>query len=63
MKSNKITVKITGFIEFPFSASLKDQLQRFCKFRTAEKVGDIETINHTQLGLLKTNTSISYEIC
>lgn len=28
-------------------------LQRFCKLRSAEKIGDVEVINNTQLGYLK----------
>ena len=58
---NRVTVLITGYPQTPFSASLKDNLQRICLLRTAEKIGDIETINMTQLGRLK-NSGIEYNI-
>jgi hypothetical protein len=49
MNRNKVTVQITGFNS---AIPAKILLQKFCLLRTAEKVGDVETINHTQLGRL-----------
>ena len=63
---NKVTIKITGYAssmecditgvpknEESKAIQLKITLDRVLHFRTARKVGDIETINHTMLGRLK----------
>jgi len=50
-RSNKVTVKITGFTGSGIPPKIL--LQKFCLLRTAEKIGDVETVNHTQLGRLK----------
>lgn len=50
MKCNKTTIKIESYLgDIP----LKVMLQKICLLRTCEKIGDIETINNTQLGRLK----------
>lgn len=57
--ANKHKIKI---ISLPNSSvPAKILLQKFCMLRTAEKIGDIEVINNTQLGRLKDN-NVEYEI-
>jgi hypothetical protein len=47
---NTTKVKITNYLgDIP----IKIMLQKFCLLRYAEKIGDVETINNTQLGRLK----------
>ena len=58
-KTNKVTIKITALPET--SVPHKVLLQKMCNLRTAEKVGDEETINHTQLGNLKYQ-NVKFEI-
>ena len=63
---NNVTIKITGYassmerditgalVEDEYKArQLKNTLDRVLNFRSARKVGDVETINHTMLGRLK----------
>ena len=57
-RTNKVTVKITGISDT--NVPTKILLQRLCLLRTAEKIGDIETVNMTQLGRLN-DYSIQYE--
>ena len=72
MRTNKITIKITGYnpsnlndisgqpkCEKSLNIDLQRSLTRIC--RTAKKIGDIETINHTMLSWLK-DANIPYEI-
>ena len=47
---NTTKVRITGYNgDIP----LKIMLQKFCLLRYAEKIGDTETVNNTQLSRLK----------
>ncbi len=58
-RSNKATVKITGLPATSFPAKIL--LQRLCLLRKSERVGDIETINMTQLGRLRDH-NVQFEI-
>lgn len=53
---NKTKIQIIGFTT---SVPAKILLQKFCLLRTAEKIGDIEIINNTQLGRLNDH-SVQY---
>lgn len=57
--SNKHKIKIVSLPDS--SVPAKILLQKFCLLRNAEKVGDIEVVNNTQLGRLKDN-DVEYEI-
>ncbi len=70
---NKKTVKITGYPDrfltmIDGSASSKayqdkqldNELRLIIRMRTARKVGDVETINHTMLGKLR-DSQIKFE--
>lgn len=48
---NKAKIKITGISDT--DVPIKILLQKLCLLRTAEKIGDVETVNHYQLGRLK----------
>jgi hypothetical protein len=48
---NKTRIKIMGFSNINGIPN-KILLQKFCLMRTAEKIGDIEVVNNTQLGRL-----------
>jgi hypothetical protein len=48
-KANKTKIQILGFSS---AVPPKILLQKFCLLRTAEKEGDIEVVNNTQLGRL-----------
>ncbi len=48
---NKVKIKITAF-PTNYSVPAKILLQKLCHLRTSEKLGDIETVNHYQLGQL-----------
>lgn len=75
MKKNVVTIKITGYAshmrinsitgiesnEQTKAIKLKHELEFIVKLRTARKIGDIETINHTMLGKLK-DSGIPFEI-
>jgi hypothetical protein len=52
-RTNKVTIKITGISDTDVPTRIL--LQKLCLLRTAEKVGDIETVNHYQLGKLNQN--------
>ncbi len=56
---NKVTIKI---IALPNNCSIpaKILLQKLCLLRASEKVGDIETVNHYQLGKLNQH-AVQYE--
>ena len=54
---NKVTIQITGISDTDVPSKIL--LQKLCLLRTAEKIGDIETVNHYQLGRLK-NYSVQY---
>jgi len=56
--TNKVTVKITGVSDT--DVPVKILLQKLCLLRTAEKIGDTETVNMTQLGRLN-NYAVQYE--
>lgn len=70
---NTTKIKVTGYpkgwdgsIGSPIGEGAKEIqlatiLNRLCYLRTARKIGDIETINNTQLGNLR-NQSIQFEI-
>lgn len=47
---NKVNIQITGLPETGVPTHIL--LQKFCLLRTALNVGDIETVNHYQLGRL-----------
>jgi hypothetical protein len=47
---NKVTIQITGIPNTIIPT--KVLLQKLCLLRTAEKIDDIETVNHYQLGKL-----------
>jgi hypothetical protein len=49
-KKNVHIVKITGSTLPP--KTLEVYLEKLCWLRTARKIGDIETVNNTQLGRL-----------
>jgi hypothetical protein len=55
---NKVTIKITGIPNTIIPTKIL--LQKLCLLRTAEQIGDIETVNHTQLGRLN-QYHIQYE--
>jgi len=55
---NRTKVKITNV---PSWAPPKILLQKFCLLRTAEKPGDIEVVNNTQLGRLR-DREVGFEI-
>lgn len=57
-KRNVTKVKITSI---PDGIPAKIILQKFCLMRNAEKVGDIESVNNTQLGRLR-DQNVSFEI-
>ena len=57
-KRNVTKVKITSI---PDGMPAKIILQKFCLMRNAEKVGDIESVNNTQLGRLR-DQNVSFEI-
>lgn len=74
MGKNKVTVKIVGYpkrmtenimgnklSELSSKKSLFTELSLLVGLREARKIGDKETINHTQLGKLK-NSGIPFEI-
>lgn len=62
MKKNVITIKITGTNLPPEEFAI--HCEKLFHLRSARKIGDIETINHTVLGRLKENPlSIQFEIC
>ena len=60
-KINKYKIKILSNPQEPFHAPLNTILKKLCGLRTAEKEGDIEIINSTQLGKLK-DQKINFEI-
>ena len=55
---NKVTIKITDISAT--DVPVKILLQKFCLLRKAEKIGDVETVNHYQLGRLN-NHSVQYQ--
>ena len=57
-RRNAVTVKITGIpaTDIP----IKILLQKLCMLRSAENIGDTETVNMTQLGRLQIH-NIQYE--
>jgi len=57
--ANKHKIKIIGLPDA--SVPIKILLQKFCLLRKAEKIGDIEVINNTQLGRLN-DWNVEYEI-
>ena len=56
--TNKTKVRITNV---PSWAPPKILLQKFCLLRTAEKPGDVEVVNNTQLGRLR-EREVEFEI-
>jgi hypothetical protein len=57
-KRNVTKVKITSI---PDNIPAKIILQKFCLLRYAEKVGDVESVNNTQLGKLR-DQNVGFEI-
>lgn len=52
-KKNVTKVKITSIPTDQFCIPNKMLLQRFCLLRYCEKIGDVESINNYQLGMLR----------
>mgnify|MGYP003464288767 CR=1 FL=1 len=52
MKLNVKTIKLTGIPDV-HKTSYKTMLKRVCHCRVIQEIGDIETVNHTVLGLLR----------
>jgi len=61
MTTNVKKVIIIGRGENAGNIPLNIVLEKFCYMRTARNIGDIETVNHTQLGRLQYH-QISYKI-
>lgn len=61
MRTNKVTIRLTCVEEMGRSKELF--FDKCLMLRTARNVGDIETINHTQLGALnRYPNSVKYEV-